>query len=286
MSTLKESTEEILDNAMEFNTEVQADHLSMQNTCAELLRLCKEQNDMACVYRNINPNTCDSCAEIYLELPGMEGYALTQDVEARMSQLRDVLANKHASVQRQIAQEVYAMLNGAIADLDKTEVYPRFHDIFTDEKETLCMDYHAWENTATTLKELLVSIAKVGSEAVSYMDLKNKFLQNSELNCLLTDLVITDDDYITMNVKGPSVQKFTTSDEEFNAIGPMLNNIADAQILKDLADMKHRLMERVNSVDSYDGIKMAHFAAQVIMAVKNSVLLTRQYFKACVNELD
>ena len=286
MSTLKESTEEILDAAMEFNTEVQADHLSMQNTCAELLRLCKEQNDIACVYRNINPTTCDSCAEIYLELPGMEGYALTQDVEARMSQLRVVLANKHVSMQRQIAQEVYAMLNGAISDLDKTEVYPRFHDIFNDQKDTLWLDYHAWENMSTTLKELLTSIAKIGSESLTYTDLKNKFLETNELNCLLTDLIITDDDYVTMNVKSPSVQKLVTSDEEFNAIGPMLNSIADTQTLKDLASMKHQLMEKVNSADPYDGIKMAHFAAQVVMAVKNSVLLLRQYFKACVNELE
>ena len=285
MTSLKDTTEEILDEAMEFNTEVQADHLSMQNTCAELIRLAKEQSDIACVYRNINDKTCDSCAELYLELPGMEGYELTQDVVTRMEQLRNVLSEKSSHIQRQIAQEAYAMLNGAIADLDKVEIYPRIHNVFTEPKIMLGMDYYAWENQATTLKELLTSIASLAGTCISYEDLKLKFFEKSELNCLLAKMMVTDDDYITMNIVNPKVDKFNLTDEQYNSIGPMLNSIADEATLKSLADMKHQIMHKINSADPVDGIKTAHFAAQVIMAVKNATILLRKYHKACTNEI-
>lgn len=284
---------EQIENALEFNTEVQADHLSMQNTRDELLRLVKEQKTLATLISQVDQKFCNDYADQYLEYPGMESFNLLQDDE-KADRLKAVLRTRFDNNNIRIGREVNSMLEGSIADLNKTVTYPRIHPTTDKEKREegyisnrplFSYDYHAIENIATTLKEMLVSITDLASQGLSYQELKQQFVEKNELNMLLSNMVISDEDYVTMSIPSPKIQYISISDKELNHIGPMINQITDSSVMDSVRDTKYNLVAMLSGNDPADAIKAAHLSAQIIMAIKNSVLLLREYHKVFINDV-
>ena len=284
---------EQIENALEFNTEVQADHLSMQNTRDELLRLVKEQKTLSTLISQVDQKFCNDYADQYLEYPGMESFNLLQDDE-KADRLKAVLRTRFDNNSIRIGREVNSMLEGSVADLNKTVTYPRIHPVTDKEKRAegymanrplFSYDYHAIENIATTLKEMLISITNLASQGLTYQELKQQFMEKNELNMLLSNMVISDEDYVTMNIPSPKIQYITISDEELNNIGPMINQITDRSVMDSVRDTKYNLVAMLSGNNPADAIKAAHLSAQIIMAIKNSVLLLREYHKVFINDV-
>jgi len=247
---MKQSTLDILDAAMEFNVAVQEDHLNLQEMKYHLLQ-----------------------------------FNQSIDTLKTKSSYESVDVNFNAMMNK-ISMELLSMIDGSIADLDKQINYPHFLEV---EDKTAIMYHHdtIW-NMATCFREMLASIAHYGCSDINYKELKNKFMEENEMNMLLTNTMISDEDYVEMNIPQPKMQ--CTSDagmtkDGLNECGKMLNCIVCQDILKELAATKYEVSAKMTS-DREDAIKSAHFIAQIVMAIKNGIMLLQNYHNATLNELN
>ena len=246
---MKQSTLDMIENAMEFNVAVQEDNLHLQERKNRLLALNRELGDLQVrsSFEAIDPN---------------------------------LLSQKNA-----IGLEVLDMLECSIVDLDKQVSYPHFMTV--EDKSAIMYNYSTIWNMMTCFREMLGSLAQLGNQNISYEELKEQFLASNEMNLMLTNTQISDSDYISMNVPHPKVQSTISADmnkEHLNDAGKFLNSMIDSDILSQLANTKYEITAKLES-NREDAIKSAHFIAQMIMAIKNSILLMKNYHAATLNEL-
>ena len=126
---MKQSTLAIIDDAMEFNVEVQEDNLHLQEMKNHLLQLDREDKD-----------------------------------NQTRSSFESVETNSTA-VNNQISLEVLGMIDSGIADLDKQINYPHFLEV--RDKSAIMYNYSTIWNMATCFREMLGSLAQLGSMYLS-----------------------------------------------------------------------------------------------------------------------
>lgn len=255
---MKQSTLDLIDDAMAFNIEVQEDNLNLQEMKYHLLQMSTKLNGYS--ENTLNP-----------------ALFVTKSYEE--------YTNPN-SLRKQISMELLNMIDSSIVDLDKKINYPHF--LTLDEQSAIMYNVNTIENIRESLREMLTSIGELGNEGITYVAMKNKFIEDNELNLILTGTHISDEDYVEMNIPQPRMQSTTTAGMDKNSLNnssKLLNSIVDQDILKALGKTKYEISAKM-AIAPDDAIKSAHFIAQVVMAIKNAAFLMKNYYNATLNELN
>ena len=296
---MKDSTVTLLNDAMEFNTEVQEDNLNLQELCDKLCnRAEKYQNHVEICNHVKSIETSEEAASVCDEYVvwfrenepedtitnSLENYDSLSDVE-KPTHLYTYVNKANKADNEFFSDALTAMLNSSITDLNKKVEFPKVVDL--KDIATIMYNYHAIDNLTTTLSEMLNSICKLGCENLSYQQLRKKFSDINKINIAITNTYINTHDYTVMSIPCPKSQTIKDAEltvDRINEMNHMLNNVVSSENLKDLTTIKYNITKRLNS-GKYDAIKSIHFISQVIMAIKNSTLTLQNYQKAFINEL-
>ena len=234
---------------MALNVEIQEDNLNLQEMKQHLLQLCRQE-------------------EILTTRSSFESISENPD-----------------NIKNYISMELLSMIDGSIADLDKKYDYPHFTKI--QDQETILYNAGTIWNMCTCFRSMLHSIGDLGKQSLGYETLRQTFIDNNQVNLLLTSTNISNEDYVEINIPQPKKQSLTDADmskDNLNASGKALNSIVTDEILKNLAETKYAISVMMDTNQS-DAIKSAHFIAQITMAIKNAILLMKNYHDAALNEL-
>lgn len=246
---MKQSTLNMIEQAMEFNVAVQEDNLHLQERKNHILALIREINDLQV---RSSFESIDPC---------------------------------YQSQKKAIGLEVLDMIECSIVDLDKQVSYPHFLQV--EDKDAIMYNYSTIWNMMTCFREMLGSLAQLSHQNLSYEQLREQFISGNEMNLMLTNTHISDADYVSMNVPQPKVQSAATAEmdkDHLNDASKFLNSMINHDVLTKLADVKYEISAKMAS-DPEDAIRSAHFISQMIMAIKNSILLMKNYHAATLNEL-
>ena len=246
---MKQTTIDMLDSAMALNVEIQEDNLNLQEMKQHLLQLCRQE-------------------EILTTRSSFESISENPD-----------------NIKNHISMELLSMIDSGIADLDKKYNYPHFTEV--QDQETVTYNAGTIWNMCTCFRSMLSSLGNLGKQDLSYEEFRQAFLDNNQINLLLTRMSISDEDYVEANIPQPKKQSLTDADmskDNLNASGKALNSIVTDEILKNLAETKYEISAKMEK-NQVDAIKSAHFVSQVTMAIKNAILLMKNYHEAALNEL-
>lgn len=298
---MKDSTINLLNNAMEFNTEVQEDNLNLQEQCDYLCNYVQELQSYIQLSKDIKriegtknaTSICDRCVDQLnnstivndVVKQSLEQYSSLETLE-RPTYLYNKLNTYNKSSIDYIAKSLLNMLECSIADLDKKVSYPKVCNL--TNKETVVYNYNAIDNITTTLSEMLSSICKLGCENLTYTQLRKKFADINDMNIAITNTYISTHDYTVMNIpcpKNQSIEDAELTTDKVNEMNAMLNRIVSSENLKDLTAIKYSISNRLSKEDKTDAIKSIHFISQIVMAIKNSIITIQNYQKAFINEL-
>lgn len=246
---MKQTTIDMLDSAMALNVEIQEDNLNLQEMKQHLLQMNQELNntDIRKSFENIDINT--------------------------------------TAIQNQISLELLSMIDGSVADLNKQYRYAHFAEI--PDKSAIMYNAGTIWNMCTCFRSMLSSLGKIGNEDLSYKEMRQKFINENEIDIMITNTNISDEDYVEVNLAQPKYQSLYDADmskDNLNAASKALNNVVTHDIIANLTNTKYRVSSKL-SEDKVDAIKTAHFIAQVTMAIKNALLLMKNYHNATLNEL-
>lgn len=277
---MKQTTIDIIDRAMEFNTEIQEDNLNLQTQCGEMLRMCREMDRIATVNAKVTDQNAAELGKM-CEVTSLESYSAAE----KKTQLQSCLKNQYKSIEADLAREMQYMINCSLADLNRPFDFLHFSEV--TKKDAILFNYYTVESMSTCFSQMLQSLGYLGNQNVSYEEFKKRFMVENDLNLLLTGTTISDEDYVTIDIPQPRYQSTESAEldkEHLNAMGKLLNSIASEGLMKQLASAKYNFNSRL-STNRIDTIKTAHFFAQMIMAIKNSILLMKNYNTAALNEL-
>ena len=250
---MKQSTIDMIDDAMAFNVEVQEDNLNLQEMKQHLLQMSHDLN------MSLDP-----------AMEAMKVYQEYMDPNC---------------LRKRISMELLSMIDSSIVDLDKTINYPHFVEV--EDNSAIMYNIHTIENMKTSIREMLNSISNLGNSGITYTTMKNKFIEDNEMNLLLTGTRISDEDYVEMNIPQPkyqSTEEAGMTKDNLNNCGKLLNTIIDQELLQKLSKTKYEISAKM-ALAPDDAVKSAHFIAQMIMATKNAILLMKNYHNATLNEL-
>ena len=298
---MKDSTITLLNDAMEFNTEVQEDNLNLQEQCNQLCdyafnlqKYIQLSNDIKRIEGTKDATAiCDRCFNQLKDysftdeavLKSLENYSSMEELE-RPTFFYNKLNTFNRNSIDYISKSLLNMIECSIADLDKKVTYPIVKEL--KDITTVVYNYHAIDNLTTTLSEMLTSICKLGCENLTYTQLKQKFSDINYVNIGITNTYINQNDYTEIGLPCPKNQ--STKDAELtpstvNEMSRLINTIVSSENLKDLAKIKYSISNRLSKEDKVDAIKSIHFISQIVMAIKNSVITLQNYHKVFFNEL-
>ena len=298
---MKDSTVTLLNDAMEFNTEVQEDNLNLQEQCDHLCDYAQDLQGYIQLSKDIKRiegtknaiAVCDRCVEqlnhssiVYDTVKqSLEEYSSLGELE-RPTYLYNKLNTFNKTSIDYIAKSLLNMLECSITDLDKKVTYPKVNGI--KDTTAVVYNYHTVDNMTTTLSEMLTSICKLGCENLTYTQLRKKFADINDMNIAITNTYISSHDYTVINIpcpKNQSVKDAELTADRINEMNTMLNKVVSSENLKDLTKIKYSISNRLSKEDKIDAIKSIHFISQIVMAIKNSVITLQNYHKAFINEL-
>ena len=177
------------------------------------------------------------------------------------------------------------MIDSSITDLNKQYRYAHFVEV--PKKQAVMYNAGAIWNMCTCFRSMLTSLGKIGNEDLSYKEIRQKFIDENEIDIMITNMHISNEDYVEVNLAQPKYQSLHEADmskDNLNAASKALNNVVTSDIISTLANTKYEVSSKL-SKDKIDAIKTAHFIAQVTMAIKNALLLMKNYHNAAINEL-
>ena len=277
---MKQTTFDIIDQAMGFNVEIQDDNLNLQASKGNLLRMSREMDRIATILNSVTDKNAKEYGTV-LQIQGLEAYS---DEDSKV-QLQNKLKEQYKSLETDISRKMLYMYNCGLADLNRKFNFTHFTD--TVDKSAIMFNYYTVENLSTSFTNMLQSLSELGNSDLSYEDLREKFMNDNELDLLFTGTEISDEDYVTINPPQPRYQSTKDAEldkEHLNGMGKLLNSIATDDVMQKLAHAKYnysaRLLENRN-----DAIKSSHFISQMLMAIKNATLLLKNYNVATLNEL-
>lgn len=297
---MKQSTIEILDNAMSFNTEVQEDQLNLQEQCDALCSTASKLQDFIKLGHEVkeiegNPNAasfCDACFEELKEsnpdnpiIGNMSEFSSLEELE-RPTYFYHQIDSYNKATLNYISHTLLNMLECSIADLDSKIKYVDIKKL--NDVKAVMYNYHAVDNITTTLSEILNSICKTGCENLTYKQLRKKFTDMNDINLAVLNTYISSHDYTAIKLPCPKNQTIKEAEltaDRVNEMSKMVNTIVSDENLKDLTSIKYSISKRLSNEDKIDAIKAIHFISQIVMAVKNSVITLQNYHKAFINEL-
>lgn len=298
---MKDSTVTLLNNAMEFNVEVQEDNLNLQEQCSKLCDYAFNLQKYIQLSKDIKriegtkdaTSICDRCFDQLKDysftdeavLKSLEGYSSMEALE-RPTFFYNKLSTFNKAGIDYLSQSLLNMLECSISDLDKKATYPTVKGL--KDITAVMYNYHAVDNLTTTLSEMLTSICKLGCENLTYAQLKQKFMDINYVNIGITNTYIGPYDYTEIGLpcpKNQSVKDAELSESKVNEMSSMINKIVSSENLKDLTKVKYSISNRLAKEDKTDAIKSIHFISQIIMSIKNSVITLQNYHKALFNEL-
>ena len=298
---MKQSTIDLLNQAMHFNTEVQEDQLHLQEQCSDLLHSARELKRYSSLEGYIKKiegtrkaiSFCDDCA-INLKESCLTDDILRQSIETyatlndddRPTYLVNQIHVVNTKTSDYLNRELLNMLECSIADLNNRKQYKTLDEI--PDSKTVVYNYHAVDNLTTTYNEILTSICKLGCEDLSYQQLHDKFMEDNELSMVLGHVEIHEHDYTSIDLPSPTYQSNESAEIEVNQINEMsdrVNHVVLNQHLKDLSSIKYGISKRIQKYGYEDAVKSIHFISQIVMAIKNSVLTMQNYHAAYFNEI-
>lgn len=293
---MKQSTIDILNETMNFNTEVQEDQLNLQDQCQMLCHFTKELQCYIDLSKDIKEiegtkdatSKCDKYVDS-LKNTSMKDvikdYASLESLERPTYLYNQIKQSNKANIDR-ISNSLLNMLESSITDLNKKVNSKSVKKI--DNIKTVTYNYNAIDNIATSLSEMLTNICKLGCENAGYKQLRSKFAEQSELNIVVLNTSINRYDYTSMQIPTPkfqSIEEAELSVGRINNISNILNNIVSSENIRDLNTIKYGIANRLLSDDKTDAIKSIHFISQIVMAIKNSIITLQNYHKALLNEI-
>lgn len=296
---MKTSTTKLLNDAMEFNTEVQEDNLNLQELCDSLCNTAEKYKNHVEICNHIKsietdkdaPAICDEYVAWFRENEpsdsitlGLEQYDSLKP-EEKATNLYTRIKVSNDSENNYFSNALLKMIDSSITDLNKKVTYPKVTNI--KDIKTVMYNYHAVDNLSTTLSEMLNSICKIGLENLTYQQLRKKFSDLNDLNIAITNTYINTHDYTVMSIpcpKNQTIQNAELTVDKINEMSSMVNHIVSSENMDSLTNIKYSISKRLNT-SKLDAIKSIHFISQIVMSIKNSILTLQNYQKALINEL-
>ena len=296
---MKASTESLISSGIKTNIAIQEDNLAMLESCNKLCDVAREVE----IFNKIKSiaQSEDFDAITYNALNALHGFCTKLGIKAN-EQLQMSVGDRRAAIcnaidayteknVQKIKSALTHMLDASIQDIDKVTEFKHVNEFKTT---TVVPIYSAVavENLCVNFREIIQTISFAANTDVntSYEDLRNKIKDQLSDKLAMVHTTISQEGYVSIDVPQPNVQTCgkagATTDNALQRMGSYMNAIAYEQLTERLGKFKLNLGRQLKQINKLeDTVRRSHLIAQLIMAVKGSVRLMKDYHTATLNEL-
>ena len=290
---MKPSTEALINDAMEMNTSIQEDNLTMLEIKNSLCNKARSVRTYKNIANTIKKSGLDNMTMWLLDhaYDFSNTLNIQHDYNKPVTELmvKDILTkiDKYVdTTKKSIAMSLTNMVEASMKDLDKTEKFQKA--THTPKVKFVAYNKTAVENLSVTLHNLFQEIGFMCTKNVSYKELRDTIKNDIDTNLHMLHTTISYEGYVSMNLPQPSLNYSSQMDWSVagaNMSSKYLNNITYEQMMNRLADLKLGIGSRINrSKNLVNDICCVHLIAQLIMSAKNTMMTMRNIHKATLNE--
>ena len=295
---MKASTEALINSGIKTNIAIQQDNLAMLDTYLKVSEIAREVEifdtikDIAKTedFDTLTFNTLNVlhgfCDKVGLDIK--EQKALS--VGDRRASVIKAIEDYNGRQINKIHKELTNMLDASIQDIDSVYHFKAVNKLAKHSVPTYSV--MAAENLCDNFRTIIqeVSFAANTDKNTSFEALRSKLVKTLQDKLAMVHVAITHEGYVTVDVPQPMVQTSDkagiASNENLQYMGKLMNQITYKQLTERLSKFKLNLREQLNDTTRLeDTVRKAHFLAQIIMSVKSSIKLMRDYHTAAINEL-
>jgi len=293
---MKASTESLINKAMEHNTDIQMDNLSMLEMCNSLCKRARTLKAIKGLESYIEKNKIDKMALEFLNATTDFSNVLKIDATTFLNLSKEdqtaLALNKidefESNEKYQITSTLFAMLEASTKDLDEIIEFDKVKKL--KDSKLIVYSKEAIDNITASLKSIVQTISFEHSANHSYEGLANNLINKLDEPMSLVHTKISKEGFVTIDVPQPKYQSLkeasVTSTKDIDDMNATLNSLTYHEMNKRIYNLKMSMSSRVNGAkDLEDTIKYAHLISQLLMSVKNSIKLMQNYHKASINEL-